>query len=442
MPVSVLLNRLPTASRLRQESDLPTPAQAALGALLDGLAEKSPTTAITAVDKHLEWLKNTAPGEADAMWEEALPCLLNAVLRSDACSDHICEKLFEVCRENESLRPQIEQHAHGAWQFITSYRRDHDDGAPPSHALPAKAPLSDTVAGFRFTSAVEILHLAGSHAMNHGTLDDQLAVYHTLAKDHIAFLAEDDLAPSLSGEAGASVQSTDAQQAIALKAQQNFPWNPAREVGYVEIDSFMHREGFNPLSKAHADDPIAPPSFTSHDGAEITITPNQVLESLKSANFCTSTDDIYQHASAPGVSVVPLLFESHWSLLVIDTADNSAAIFDSNLSSEPDVSDTLTSPNPRRQVAYDALRKNLSAIGIQETSILGGSLQSDTPNACGPLILHMARQLVTMDSGRRKEELEKIVEKIHADTIATKQHRVDQLRREMLGAMFHFTRGI
>lgn len=445
-----------------------TPREAAMHKLLEGLSHADHQTATMAVREHITWLGSVNVSDQADHWEEALPVLLNGMLRGDQCSDYICKALMHVALDNESLRPVIEQYAHEFTHCLIANRDLSDESYVPVSVRPTTETLVDVINEFRFTNAPEILYLAGSHAKQTGDLREQARIHLTLVRDSNAWTLTDVTPYNFRDEA-------PAEQELELltwagKEQDNFLWSETRLVTVNEIGAYLGKRGFHG-SGTRQRDAIALQSSGPTDVGEAVqisdVSSRSLKLAIRSAGFDVGLEAVYTCDRVPDLSFVPINFEEHWSLLIIQRDGAHAAVFDSNLcdahsqafdTGTPEASGARsaipeessagnehvapTSPNPKRQAAYDTLFDTLRKMGVKQTRLTGGALQKDTPNACAVLVVAAAVELADTSAQTWTAALDQFIETLSRRNAQTATHEVQRRRGEILADTFDTVRGL
>lgn len=445
-----------------------TPREAAMHRLLEGLSHSNHQTATMAARDHITWLGNANVSDQAGHWEEALPVLLNGMLRGDQCSEYICKTLMRVALDNESLRPVIEQYAHEFTHCLIANRDLSDDSYVPTPAPPTTETLADVINEFRFTNAPEILYLAGSHAQRKGDLREEARIHLALARDTNAWALTDVTPYNFRDEA------PEAQEPKLLtwadKEQSHFLWNETRLVTFNEIGPYLSRRGFHGSSTSRRDAialQISGPTNVGEAAQSADVSQKSLIKAIKSAGFDVGAADVYTCDRVPDLSFVPINLQEHWSLLIIQRDGAHAVVFDSNLCDAHALAfDTGTpeaagarnaipegssagsqplvpkSPNPKRQAAYGALFDSLIKLGVKQTRLTGGALQQDTPNACGVLMAAAALELSNTSAQTWITALDQYIETLSRRTAQTATHDIQRRRGELLADALDALRGL
>jgi len=404
-----------------------TPSENAMHALLVGLSETDATVAIEAVNKHIAWLPAHVSSETEELWKETLTCLLNAALREDTCSDHICKTIFGCYRRHENLRPLIEQYAYDTWQFVAMALLNRPSS--PS------ASLADRISTFDPSHSGEILYLAGAHAYKKEDVLTELLIHETLAAKNVAFRSFD------SKLHDALATGVSELRRAMEEIQGHMLWCPEREVSSHEMATFFHHLGWSGTN-AKSDEyrgwlsqrTLARPLGIKKGNELVT-----VLDEIKTWDCKDQLDydDAYFRDDFPGIAFAPLFFERHWSLLVIDSNKKHAAIFDSNPSIPTD--DNIA-PTPYQQSFNPKINRILESLRITHITVVGGAIQQWGDNACGPLVAHSVKRMVSGSPDGWFSQLDTATNEIGEKSVESSKHLVAEMRLEMLGHWFETTR--
>ncbi|WP_174996215.1 Ulp1 family isopeptidase [Pandoraea iniqua] len=373
--------------------------------LLLALSADSSTDAITAIDEHIDWLLQLPTAQADPLWDETLAYLLNAVLHKDLRSPHIAKCLFQLYRNHPSLGEKIRSHAYGFWQVLANYRQEE----VISTAATAGS-LASELSRWRFSTTPELLYLAGAYATGLPTdraRREQLHIHQALCHDcttleewhqppvtaasHTHGMRPD--ARPTPQDLGQSANMSDsATETDSWRRNQPlFLWSNSRQITDTEV--FARLQQLSP-----PDSEKAPPPSAAHitEKQSYARTHTDLLGRVEISNHVhveLPFKDILFLDGGARIQFVPLHFNEHWSLLLIDAEGKSAVIFDSNLDVTRD--GKRHSPSPYRQEYYDHLLKTIRDWGFAG-HLLGGRLQQFTPNSCGPMICLVAQTIANI----------------------------------------------